>query len=47
LWQELIELCGCHNVTWQWVRGHSTDKNNNRCDELAVAARLNKIGRGP
>ncbi|MGE5594862.1 MAG: ribonuclease HI [Hyphomicrobiales bacterium] len=40
LWQELLALTAMHEVTWTWVPGHSTDAENNRCDELAVAARL-------
>jgi ribonuclease HI len=39
LWQDLIELTLVHDVTWHWVPGHSDDVENNRCDELAVAAR--------
>ena len=40
LWQRLYELTQKHEITWQWVRGHANDERNNRCDELAVAARL-------
>lgn len=40
LWEELLELNSRHQVQWRWVRGHSTDVENNRCDELAVAARV-------
>ena len=35
LWQELIELTQTHKVTFHKVKGHSDNKYNNRCDELA------------
>ena len=38
LWQELLQLTEEHEVTFKWVKGHSDNPNNNRCDELAVAA---------
>jgi len=40
LWEELLELAKRHQIQWRWVRGHSTNVENNRCDELAVAARV-------
>jgi len=39
LWQILLDLCEKHEVTFHWVKGHAENKYNNRCDELAVAAR--------
>lgn len=44
LWQKLLTLTATHHIEWKWVRGHATDPLNNRCDELAVAARK-KIAR--
>ncbi|PWK13814.1 RNase HI [Tumebacillus permanentifrigoris] len=38
LWMELLKLYRFHNVTWNKVKGHSGDKWNERCDELARAA---------
>lgn len=38
LWQTLLELCRIHQVTFNWVRGHADNPENNRCDELATAA---------
>ena len=38
LWRRLLELCEYHRVTFQWVRGHAGHAENERCDELAVAA---------
>ncbi len=35
LWQELYSLTKIHEVTFNKVKGHSTDEFNNRCDELA------------
>ena len=40
LWRRLLDLTQVHEVEWQWVRGHSRDVENNRADELAVAARV-------
>lgn len=45
LWQKLLVLTAAHHIEWKWVRGHNNDPINNRCDELAVAARK-KIARG-
>lgn len=38
LWEKLLELCEIHEVEFQWVRGHSGDIENERCDQLAVQA---------
>ncbi len=35
LWQQLDELARQHQVTWQWVKGHSGDPGNERADALA------------
>lgn len=35
LWQELYELTKIHKVNFIKVKGHSDNKYNNRCDELA------------
>ncbi len=35
LWQELYLLVNKYNVKFIKVKGHSTNKYNNRCDELA------------
>lgn len=39
LWQELDKLLDMHEVSFNWVKGHSDNNYNNRCDELAVAQR--------
>ena len=36
LWQELIDLCSKHNVSWEKVQGHADNVLNNRCDKLAT-----------
>lgn len=38
LWQRLLLAVASHEVTWQWVRGHTGDVENERCDQLAMAA---------
>jgi len=38
LWRKLDELAGKHQVTCTWVAGHSGHPENERCDQLAVAA---------
>ena len=37
LWERLLELCEKHTVHLHWVKGHASDPNNERCDEMAVA----------
>jgi ribonuclease HI len=38
LWQQLLSLCEQHQVEFRWVKGHSGNVENERCDRLAVAA---------
>jgi ribonuclease HI len=38
LWMRLSELCDQHQCSFHWVKGHSRNRENNRCDELAVRA---------
>ena len=35
LWQQLDELAQNHDITWQWVRGHSGHRENEIADVLA------------
>jgi ribonuclease HI len=37
LWEQLDGLCRKHTVSWRWVRGHTGDPDNERCDALASA----------
>ena len=36
LWQELDSLISQRKVTWQWVRGHDGNPDNERADRIAV-----------
>jgi ribonuclease HI len=38
LWQRFLRIYPKHAVRFQWVKGHASNLENNRCDELAVAA---------
>ncbi|MFM8322257.1 MAG: ribonuclease HI [Chloroflexota bacterium] len=38
LWGELLDLLAQHSVRFTWVRGHAGFAENERCDQLAVAA---------
>ena len=37
LWERLLALTARHEMRYHWVKGHSTNPKNNRCDEMAVA----------
>lgn len=37
LWAELLDLIEGLDITFHWVRGHSGNPYNERCDQLAVA----------
>ena len=41
LWEELLTLLSIHEVTFSWVKGHAGHPENERCDEMAVAAYQN------
>jgi ribonuclease HI len=38
LWKKFLKLYEYQQISFIWVKGHSTTKENNRCDELATAA---------
>ena len=42
LWERLLNLCARHDVAFEWVRGHAGDPENERCDQLSVAAAKGK-----
>ncbi|MEA2012606.1 MAG: ribonuclease HI [Verrucomicrobiota bacterium] len=42
LWNILLELYEKHKLIFKWVKGHSDNKLNNRCDQLATNATKNK-----
>lgn len=39
LWKTLDELRVKHTLRFHWIRGHNEHPENERCDQLAVAAR--------
>ena len=38
LWIRFLKVYRQHNVAFKWVKGHSDNAENNRCDFLAVKA---------
>ena len=38
LWQRFLRVYRRHRVRFVWVKGHAETLENNRCDQLAVAA---------
>lgn len=44
LWQELDRLVTMHRIRFTHVRGHSGHPENERCDEMAVAAYQKYLG---
>ena len=38
LWQRLDRLCETHQVEFRWLKGHAGHRENERCDQLAMAA---------
>ena len=38
LWKSLLGVLHGHSVKFVWIKGHSGDKLNERCDKLAVSA---------
>jgi ribonuclease HI len=35
LWERLLPLCKKHKLTFEWVRGHAGNTENERCDYLS------------
>ncbi len=35
LWQELERQTTCHQIQWEWVKGHAGHPGNERADQLA------------
>jgi ribonuclease HI len=42
LWLMFLDVYKLHNVKFVWVKGHNNHPENERCDELAVAASKNR-----
>jgi len=46
LWELLASVAGQHETKWHWVRGHGSDRDQDRCDVLAKeSARTVAVGR--
>jgi ribonuclease HI len=43
LWMALDELVAAHQTQWKWTKGHASNEDNNRCDELANRAAREQI----
>ena len=37
LWEQLLNLTQKHELHYHWIKSHSENPKNNRCDQLAVA----------
>lgn len=37
LWEQLIDQCEKHQVTFKWIKGHAGHPENERADRLAVS----------
>jgi ribonuclease HI len=42
LWERMIVLAKIHQLSFHWVKGHAGHAENEACDQLAVAASLQK-----
>ena len=42
LWKRFLKVYKKHKVKFEWVKGHSNHPQNERCDQLAVAASKKK-----
>ena len=40
LWLKFIDAKKLHEIEFIWVKGHASNEYNNRCDKLAVEARM-------
>lgn len=45
LWQRFLRIYRRHHVRFVWVKGHADTVENNRCDQLAVAAANDAVHR--
>lgn len=43
LWEQMLKLAVRHNVTFRWVKGHSGNPMNERCDMLATTEAENLL----
>ncbi len=47
LWRILDDLRAAHTLRFHWIRGHNEHPENERCDQLAVAARQALVNNDP
>ena len=40
LWKRFLQIYRKHQVKFVWVKGHASNQENNRCDEMAVEAAM-------
>lgn len=40
LWKRFLKVFPKHNVKFRWIKGHNNHPENERCDEMAVAAAM-------
>lgn len=38
LWERMLQLCAQHRVEFRWIKGHHSNVENERCDQLAESA---------
>lgn len=43
LWIRFLKVYRNHNVKFEWIKGHASNVENERCDRLAVEASRNPI----
>src|SRR5688572_8111094 len=42
LWKRFLVVYRKHHVDFKWIKGHNNHPQNERCDELAVMASMQK-----
>lgn len=42
LWMQFLQIYKLHQVAFTWIKGHNLHPENERCDQLAVAASKNR-----
>ena len=42
LWKRFLKIYRKHHVELKWIKGHAGHSQNERCDQLAVTASMNK-----
>lgn len=42
LWKRFLIIYRKHQVDFKWIKGHNNHPQNERCDELAVMAAMQK-----